>query len=195
MTGRFATHFAFPLFGVLALTSFCAVTGTGTRRWNPRADIAASPINAVAKGSGRRLRETRPGIDRALPGCVGGRGGGLRASLRLRQRIRLRGDGPPLSSTGRWCSTANWTPTRPEIVIYEPMPNGRLKMTGADYLVIAETWDAKHPGVTPRAHGTALSSVRKPQSLRAPGVLHAACLGLEGQPQRHVRELAPQRVV
>jgi len=31
--------------------------------------------------------------------------------------------------------------TRPEIVIYEPMPDGRLKMIGADYLVLASSWD------------------------------------------------------
>jgi hypothetical protein len=35
--------------------------------------------------------------------------------------------------------------TRPEIVIYEQLPNGRLKMTGADYLVLAEAWHAKNP--------------------------------------------------
>ena len=30
-------------------------------------------------------------------------------------------------------------PTRPQIVIYEPMPDGSLKLIGADYLVIAQT--------------------------------------------------------
>ena len=35
-------------------------------------------------------------------------------------------------------------PTRPEIVIYEPQPNGRLKLIGADFLVLADTWNAKH---------------------------------------------------
>jgi hypothetical protein len=34
--------------------------------------------------------------------------------------------------------------TRPQIVIYEPTPNGRPKLTGADYLVVADTWNAKH---------------------------------------------------
>lgn len=34
--------------------------------------------------------------------------------------------------------------SRPEIVIYEPLPNGRLKLTGADFLVLAADWDAKH---------------------------------------------------
>jgi hypothetical protein len=35
--------------------------------------------------------------------------------------------------------------TRPEIVIYEQLPNGRLKITGADYLVLADAWHANHP--------------------------------------------------
>jgi hypothetical protein len=33
---------------------------------------------------------------------------------------------------------------RPEIVIYEPLPNGKLKLIGADYLVLADAWNAKH---------------------------------------------------
>lgn len=34
--------------------------------------------------------------------------------------------------------------TRPEIVIYEPQPNGSLRLIGADYLVIADAWNAAH---------------------------------------------------
>jgi hypothetical protein len=34
--------------------------------------------------------------------------------------------------------------TRPQIVIYEPMPDGSLKLIGADYLVLADTWDQTH---------------------------------------------------
>jgi len=37
-------------------------------------------------------------------------------------------------------------PTRPQIVIYEPMPDGSLKLTGADFLVIADQWNATHSG-------------------------------------------------
>jgi hypothetical protein len=37
-------------------------------------------------------------------------------------------------------------PTRPEIVIYEPLPSGRLKLIGADFLVLADAWNAKHAG-------------------------------------------------
>jgi hypothetical protein len=35
-------------------------------------------------------------------------------------------------------------PTRPEIVIYEPLPNGRLRLVGADYLVLASDWHSKN---------------------------------------------------
>ncbi len=37
-------------------------------------------------------------------------------------------------------------PTKPEIVIYEPQPNGQLKLIGADFLVLADAWNAKHAG-------------------------------------------------
>ena len=37
-------------------------------------------------------------------------------------------------------------PTRPQIVIYEAMPDGSLKLIGADFLVIADTWNATHSG-------------------------------------------------
>ena len=36
--------------------------------------------------------------------------------------------------------------THPQIVIYEAQPDGRLKLTGADYLLIKDAWDATHPG-------------------------------------------------
>jgi hypothetical protein len=33
---------------------------------------------------------------------------------------------------------------RPQIVIYEPVPGGGLRLIGADYLVLADTWNAKN---------------------------------------------------
>ena len=37
-------------------------------------------------------------------------------------------------------------PTRPQIVIYEAMPDGNLQLIGADFLVIADAWNATHSG-------------------------------------------------
>src|SRR5882724_4349123 len=36
--------------------------------------------------------------------------------------------------------------TRPQIVIYEAKPDGTLQLIGADYLLIAETWNKTHSG-------------------------------------------------
>jgi len=36
--------------------------------------------------------------------------------------------------------------TRPQIVIYEPTPSGELQLIGADFLVIADAWNATHSG-------------------------------------------------
>jgi hypothetical protein len=36
--------------------------------------------------------------------------------------------------------------TRPQIIIYEPQPNGHLQLIGADFLVLADQWDKAHPG-------------------------------------------------
>jgi hypothetical protein len=35
--------------------------------------------------------------------------------------------------------------TRPELLVYEPLPNGRFQLVAADYLVISQTWNANNP--------------------------------------------------
>jgi len=35
---------------------------------------------------------------------------------------------------------------KPQIVIYEPQPDGHLRLIGADFLVMADQWDKQHPG-------------------------------------------------
>ncbi len=44
---------------------------------------------------------------------------------------------------------------QPEILLYEPLPNGRLQLTGVDYLVLKDDWDAKeeHKGLPPELMG------------------------------------------
>jgi len=58
--------------------------------------------------------------------------------------------------------------THPQIILYEALPNGRLKLTGADFLVLAEAWDAKHPGVTPRLMGQIFHYFPSPNRLGLP---------------------------
>jgi hypothetical protein len=44
-------------------------------------------------------------------------------------------------------------PRTPQIIIYEPTPDGRVKLTGADFLVLAADWDKAHPGQPPELMG------------------------------------------
>jgi hypothetical protein len=41
----------------------------------------------------------------------------------------------------------------PQIVLYEPVANGRFRLTGADYLVVADTWNTAHPDGPPELMG------------------------------------------
>jgi len=58
-------------------------------------------------------------------------------------------------------------PTTPEIVIYEPGPNGRLRLIGADYLVFADAWDRKGVG-TPQLMGQLLHLFESPNRFGLP---------------------------
>jgi hypothetical protein len=58
--------------------------------------------------------------------------------------------------------------TRPEIVIYEPMPGGRLRLIGADFLVFKDVWDAAHPGTTPQLMGQLLHLFEAPNRFGLP---------------------------
>ena len=59
-------------------------------------------------------------------------------------------------------------PMRPEIVIYEPTPSGRHRITGADYLVFAADWDKKHPGEPPQLLGQLLHLFEAPNRFGLP---------------------------
>jgi hypothetical protein len=58
-------------------------------------------------------------------------------------------------------------PTRPEIVIYEPLPNGRLQLVGADYLVLASDWHSKNPA-PPELMGQLLHLFESPNRFGLP---------------------------
>jgi hypothetical protein len=57
--------------------------------------------------------------------------------------------------------------TRPEIVIYEPLPGGRRRLIGADYLVLAEAWDASNDG-PPQIMGQLLHLFEAPNRFGLP---------------------------
>jgi len=72
-------------------------------------------------------------------------------------------------------------PTKPQIILYEPTADGRLKLTGADFLVDAQQWDndKTHKPGPPELMGQLFHYFESPQSLWVEGVLHTACMGVE----------------
>jgi hypothetical protein len=57
---------------------------------------------------------------------------------------------------------------RPEIVLYEPLPRGGVKITGADYLVLAADWDKNHPGSPPELMGQLFHLFESPNRFGLP---------------------------
>lgn len=58
--------------------------------------------------------------------------------------------------------------TRPQIILYEAQPDGSMKLTGADYLVIASAWDEKHPGTPPQLMGQIFHYFESPNRFGLP---------------------------
>ena len=58
-------------------------------------------------------------------------------------------------------------PSRPEIVIYEPLPNGGRRLIGADFLVFAETWHASNTA-TPELGGQLMHLIESPNRYGLP---------------------------
>jgi hypothetical protein len=58
-------------------------------------------------------------------------------------------------------------PARPEIVIYEPLPNGKLQLVGADFLVFADAWHAKN-SAAPQLMGQLLHLFESPNRFGLP---------------------------
>ena len=79
-----------------------------------------------------------------LFGCVTGPDAGAMGLHFVKQEFL---DNPPILPNGEI------DPTRPQIVIYEPVPGGGLRLIGADYVLFADAWDKAHPGHTPQLKG------------------------------------------
>jgi hypothetical protein len=58
-------------------------------------------------------------------------------------------------------------PSRPEILIYEQR-DGRLRLLGVEFLVIAEQWDTAHPGAPPVLLGQHFQYVGSPNRYGLP---------------------------
>lgn len=57
---------------------------------------------------------------------------------------------------------------RPEALIYEPLPDGRLSLVAVEFIVIAEHWNTQHPDAQPAVEGHLLNLVGEPNRYRLP---------------------------
>ena len=58
--------------------------------------------------------------------------------------------------------------TQPEALIYQPKPNGQLRLVGVEYIVLAGDWDAANPGTPPVLEGHLLNFVGSPNRYAIP---------------------------
>lgn len=94
-----------------------------------------------------------------LFGCVTGPDSGAMGLHFVKQEYLSK---PPMLPNGEI------DPTRPEIVIYEPIPGGRLRLIGADYLLFADAWDKAHPGNPPQLMGQLFHYFESPNRFGLP---------------------------
>jgi len=132
---RFVTQLKYSIIAVLMLAS-AGPSRAQTQHHEPASD-AKSRANAnalvkVVRESTERFKDVAMAEAEGyhlLFGCVSGPDAGAMGMHFV--NLALLADG-------------ELDATRPEIVIYEPQPNGRLRLIGADYLVYADAWHAKH---------------------------------------------------
>ena len=79
-------------------------------------------------------------------------------------------------------------------MIYEPQPNGRLKLIGADFLVLPDVWDAKH-AAPPQLMGQLFHLFDAPNRFGLPAFYTLHVWAWKDNPTGTLRELAPERVV
>ena len=156
---RFATVLAYSAIGVLVLT------GSQSSSARAQDDETAQAHRHTRASSNALVRTVREATERFRDvtvaeaegyhlafGCVSGPDSGAMGLHYV--NMALVGDG-------------ELDATRPEIVIYEPASNGRLKLIGADYLVFADAWDKKGIG-TPQLGGQLLHLFESPNRFGLP---------------------------
>jgi len=141
--GRFARPFGYSLVGALVLMGYWPSHALAqnhdahmmTWQYQPQTAEQKRQANALVKivrESTERFRDVSVAQNEGyglLFGCVSGGDYGA---------MGLHFVNFPLVADGKIDAA------KPEIVLYEPTSNGRLRITGADFLVFAADWDKTH---------------------------------------------------
>jgi hypothetical protein len=164
--GRFERHTKYAVFAVLVLTGLWSISlraqaRAATTARSPHHEATTAQTTAavglvrIVRESTARFRDVAVAKAEGynpLFGCVSGSDAGAMGLHYVNSS--LLGDG-------------ELDPARPEIVIYEPLPNGRLRLIGADFLVYAEDWHKKHTE-TPQLMGQLLHLFESPNRFGLP---------------------------
>jgi hypothetical protein len=138
---------------IVALAATGAAAGDHERRYEPK-HHTGDLVRTVREAT-RRYRDVNVAIAdgyQLLFGCVSGPDDGAMGLHYV--NMALVGDGV-------------LDPRRPEIVIYEPLPNGGRRLIGADFLVFSDAWHASNTG-TPELGGQLLHLFEAPNRFGLP---------------------------
>jgi hypothetical protein len=149
--GRWSLQLAYMLIGTLVLTG----SGPLSAQSHDRRTGSPGDLVKIVRESTERFRNVSVAEDAGyglLFGCVSGPDAGAMGLHYV---------------NGSLVGDNVLDPTQPEIVIYEPLPNGRLRLVGADFLVFADVWHAKHTE-TPQLMGQLLHLFESPNRFGLP---------------------------
>jgi hypothetical protein len=141
---NFAARFRYPVIA-LVLMNICPLRApaqdghshTMTSQHEdltPEQRVSASALVKIVRDSTERFKNVSAAVAEGYTlqfGCVSGEDSGAMGLHYV---------------NGSLVSSGVLDATRPQIVIYEAMPGGGLRLIGADYLLIADAWNANHTG-------------------------------------------------
>jgi hypothetical protein len=161
-TGRLATRFKDLTMALVLLTAF----PSGALAQNEHSHATSAQSQQLTRDQGALLKIIRENTERfkdvsvaeaegysLLFGCVSGPDAGAMGLHYVNMGLVKLG---------------KIDPTRPQIIIYEPMPDGRLKLIGADFLLIASEWDKTHPQQPPQLMGQLFHYFESPNRFGLP---------------------------
>lgn len=92
--------------------------------------------------------------------CASGMQGGAMGIHYVNPALLFNEDGSP---------NGEFDVATPEVLIYEPLPDGRLRFVGVEFIVFADAWDAAHPGgESPVVRGQLMHFSGAPNRYRLP---------------------------
>jgi hypothetical protein len=141
--GRFAAQFKYSILGVLLLSSLAPsralaqddhshmISGAHHEQ-TPEQKKQENALVEIVRDATKPFQTSPPDGYALVFGCVSGGDFGAMGMHFLNGSLL---DGEVV-------------PDKPEILLYEPLPNGRIRLTGADYLVDKKAWEAnpEHTG-------------------------------------------------